>query len=213
MKQFSKPYARLYVLCYVYYRYEQIVDHLVITFQYHINKLVQKAEDHASKIEEEYHSKHSLNLPNVSKLLRWMVSDKIEKTLPYHKVLKDAFNILPSDQFIDMANFLDNKKFDKESVRWEFYGNYGRKIAMYLRNVFLAIEFSHLKMDSQLIQAIDLLKKHYSSNKTPSQIDLTEVIKLVPKNKINTFYSIKNDKIILDPARFEFFVYSRSTLR
>jgi len=209
LKQFGKPYARLYVLCYIHYRYEQISDHLVISFQYHVNQFEKKAKEYVDKCEQEYNSESNINLPNVSKLLRWMVSDKIEKTLPYSIILEKAFNILPQDQFIHMANFLDGKKFDKEAVRWGFYGNSSRQIAIYLRGTFLALEFSHIKTDSQLMRAITFLKKHYNSNKTPSQMDLSNIINLVPRSKRNKMYHIKKNTIALDPARFEFFVYSR----
>lgn len=209
LSQFKKFQARAYLLCYIYYRYEQISDYLIISFQYHVYNLLQKAKEYVDKKEQEYNNERNLNLPNVSNLLRLMVSDKIEKSSPYYSFLESAFKILPENQFLDMADFLDNKTFDRESTRWSFFGQSARKISMYLRGIVLVIDFSHLNCDSELMRAITVIKKHYKKNKAPSKLDLSTVLGLVPTNKRSCLYCCTDNKITIDPARFEFFVYEK----
>lgn len=210
IKQYTKAYARVLLLCYIHVRYQQISDFLILTLKYHIRKLESKATEHVAAKEREHNANSTMNLPNVANLLRWLVSDRIENNAQYNAVLKDSFRILPKNQFLPMADFIDNKSFDKEEVFWQFFITHTRKIALYLRSIFLALDYSHENPKSKKLKSIDYFKANIKSGKLISEIDFSGLLKnVVSAKKRQYMYHVKDNRICVSTPKLEFFVYKK----
>lgn len=56
LKKFNEHYRRMFLLCYINTRYQQVTDFLVITFQYHVKRIREKANEYADTKEKEYNA-------------------------------------------------------------------------------------------------------------------------------------------------------------
>lgn len=151
-------------------------------------------------------------MPKVAKFLRWFVNDSINKSTTYDILSTKAFKILPASQFKPMADSLEKIGFDREKARWHHISHASRKIALYLRSIFMALDFSHQKSTSERLKAIQFLQYSLNAGKTASQIDLTSIIEtIVSKKKRQYMYTEHDTHIQVDFAKLEFFVYEKIT--
>ena len=202
----------MFLLCYIHTRYQQISDFLIITLQYHVKKIREKADEYADIKEKEYNTNCNQYMPKVAKFLRWFVNDSINKSTTYDILSTKAFKILPASQFKPMADSLEKIGFDREKARWHHISHASRKIALYLRSIFMALDFSHQKSTSERLKAIQFLQYSLNAGKTASQIDLTSIIEtIVSKKKRQYMYTEHDTHIQVDFAKLEFFVYEKIT--
>ena len=50
----KKNLARLYLICYVFHRYQKINDYLIFSFNHKVNRYIANAEEHQNKAYEEF---------------------------------------------------------------------------------------------------------------------------------------------------------------
>jgi len=221
LRRMKKPLARLHLLCFIYHRFQQINDNLIVSFIYNVKNFIEDSKVATDQKLQEHNLKHSNNLHKVSKLLRTMVDKEVSPDIPYGKFLQEkAFAILPADQYITVADYLEGHSFDYDVCRWQFYADKAMQIKRNLRSIFLNINFTASSPNHNLLPAIDFLKDAFIKEKSLNQI----YPKLFPKKFIprNAFRYLKEieststsdtgKKRILrriHPDKYEFFVYKR----
>lgn len=195
----------LHIICFVSYRYRQIMDNLIVSFMYHVKSLKDAGKTYAEIAFMEHSSKMVVNFPQLAKFLEWF--PKREENITYEQLNKAAFEILPEEQFSVLSEYLNKKPFDKEAAKWEFYLKSSRTFSLYLRPILMAISFDYYKEDSSLIELMSLLKKHYSEGKPPSKLHFSDDLGLtIPQKKVK--YLKKNEADAeINPYLFEFYVY------
>lgn len=114
---------------------------------------------------------------------------------------------LPSkEQFSAMAEFLESKFFNKKAALWEYYGKSSRTFSLYLRLIFTTVNIQYYKDSSYVGDLINLLKTHYTSGKSPSDLKICDDFGFtLPKSMIPYLKKEATDTNI-DPYLFEFFV-------
>ena len=93
LKKLRSCIAHLYLLCYVYYRYQQINDNLIISLLYYVNKLNQEANIYANEQLLKYNKQYQENIPKVTHLLRFIGQDNTEN-MPHNRSLRKLDFIL-----------------------------------------------------------------------------------------------------------------------
>ncbi len=63
LRRLSRPQQWLHALCFIYHRYQQIMDNLITSFMYHIRAIAVDATAYAEKAKAEYHSGLIVDLP------------------------------------------------------------------------------------------------------------------------------------------------------
>ncbi|MDQ5884450.1 MAG: hypothetical protein QG556_790, partial [Pseudomonadota bacterium] len=207
LRRLKKPRQWLYALCFIYHRYQQIMDNLITSFMYHIKLIMEEGKEYATEANAKYAVSLTVELPNLANFLLWFpVRDK---NLTYDEISKIAYGILPEKQFPLLAAFLKGTSFDKTAAEWKFYAKSSKSFALYLRPILLTVPFIYFKEGHPLMAMIDLLKTHYSSKKGPSSFHLTAEVKaMIPENMLQYLKDNPEDEKI-NPALFEFFVYKK----
>lgn len=207
LRKLSKPQQWLYALCFIYHRYQQIMDNLIISFMSHVKAIMDAGKTFSDIALMEHSSGLVVDFPKLASFLKWF--PERNETLTHEELNEEAYNILPKIQFPALAKFFDSNTFDKKAARWKFYLKSARLFSLYLRPIVIAVSFMFYKENDQIIDLITLLKTHYGSGKTPASFKLADEFGLtVPWNMTQYLKKDPNDKY-LDPHLFEFFVYQK----
>lgn len=210
LRKMSEQQQQLYLICFIYNRYQQIMDNLIATFQYHMSVILKGAKDYANDAAVKYSQSLTLDFPKLAQFLKWFPSkEENGDEITYPELTKEAYAILPKAQFALIAAFIEGKTFDKTKAKWEFYRKSFALFSRYLRPVLLNVEFELANQNSYLTELIAYLKRHYSKGKYPSTLKLKiSDAKLMPiiKSKI-PYLKSDTDSEYIDPYRLEFYIY------
>ncbi|CAN5304461.1 hypothetical protein BH10PSE19_BH10PSE19_10470 [soil metagenome] len=207
LRQLNKPRQWLYAICFVYHRYQQIMDNLGTSFMYHTKDILVAGKTHAGIAMMEHSSRMLLEFPKLAQFLKWF--PKRDKNLTHDALDQTAYSILPEEQFPVLAEFMEGNSFDKKAAQWEFYAKSSRTFSLYLRPIFMTVPFEFYKENSQLTQFMKILKFHYANGGSPSTFRLPDDVALViPKNMLS-YLKLKPTDEHIDPYLFEFFVYKK----
>lgn len=207
LRRLDKPQQWLHALCFIYHRYQQIMDNLITSFMYHTRAITVDAKAYAKKAAAEYHSGLVVDLPKLAKFLKWFPNRKTG--LNHDELNQAAYKILPERQFPALAQFLQGSTFDTKAAIREFYLKSSRSSALYLRPILLAVPFVFYKEDSDIMELIDLMKVHYGSGKGPSTFKLPQDIEDTLSKTQLPYLKKDPDDAQVDPHLFEFFVYHK----
>jgi hypothetical protein len=119
LRQINQLQQYLYTICFVYHRYQQIMDNLIISFIYHVRSIMDAGKVYATTAMMEHASRVVADFPKLAQFLKWF--PKREKELDYNELSNAAYEILPEEQFPILAEFLEGNKFDKEEEKWKYY--------------------------------------------------------------------------------------------
>jgi hypothetical protein len=205
LRRLSDPQQWLHSICFVYHRYQQIMDNLIVSFMYQTRTIMNDGKNYAEMALMEHNSGIVVDFPKLAQFLKWFPTR--EKQLTHDELNKVAYNILPEEQFSTLAEFLDGSTFNKKAAKWEFYAKSSRKFSLYLRPIVLAVPFVFYKKDNNIMDMINLLKTHYNSGQGPSKLELSDDLD-IPKSMIQYLKRNPNDEKI-DPHLFEFYVYQK----
>ncbi len=208
LRKLGKTQQLLYVICFVFHHYQQIMDNLITSFIYHTRAILDAGKTYASMAQMEHNSHMIVDFPKLAKFLEW-IPNRSEQ-LSYSALNQEAYNILPKEQFPTLVKFLEGNKFDKEAAKWEFYLKSSRMFSLYLRPIFMAIPFGFYKENNTIMELIDLLKTHYTSGKNPAMFKLTDDLGLtIPKHMTQYLERKASNDGSIDPYLFEFYVYKK----
>ncbi len=76
LRRLSKTQQWLKIICFVYYRYQQIMDNLITSFMYHIRKITSDGEAYVEKKMGEYNAGLTVDFPILAKVLGGNTFDK-----------------------------------------------------------------------------------------------------------------------------------------
>ena len=207
LRRLSKHLQWLYVICFVYHRYQQIMDNLIISFMYHIRAILAEGKIYATKAQAAFNSNIVVEFPKLAQFLNWF--PKRDKKLDYSALNQMAYKLLPKKQFLALSKFLAGKKFDQEAVEWESYAKSSRLFSLYLRPILMAVKFDFYKEGSKIQEFISLLKMHYTERKSPAMLKSSNDLEsIIPKHKVSYLKSKSNNGTV-DPLLFEFYVYKK----
>jgi TnpA family transposase len=207
LRRLGKTQQWLYTLCFVFHRYQQIMDNLIVTFLFHTRAMMDAAKTFADMEQLKHSGKMVVDFPKLAKFLQWF--PRRDKLLTHEQLNETAYQILPEQQFPVLADFLSGSTFDKTAAKWRYYASASRFISLYLRPIVLAVPFHYYKDDSQVMELINLIKIHYASGKPPSALRIADDLGLtIPKN-LGRYLKSKPEDTYLDPYLFEFYVYQK----
>jgi TnpA family transposase len=207
LRKLSKTQQWLHVICFVYHRYQQIMDNLITSFMYHAKAILDAGNTYAAMAQMEYNSHMAVDFPKLAQFLNWFPNR--DKELSYSALNQEAYKILPEEQFLALSKFLAGNKFDKEAARWEFYAKSSRMFSLYLRPILMAVPFEFYKENSKIMELIDLLKTHYMSGKNPAMFKLADDLGLTIPKHMTQYLKSKSTNEGIDPYLFEFYVYKK----
>jgi TnpA family transposase len=201
LRDLPKLHTQLYLICYVYYRYQQVVDNLVISFVYLTEKYYAEAKAMAKDIIFDEKIPVSSDSKQAAKVLEFYIDKSISDNTTFGSVRQQAFKLLNEDKFSDVIQFIIGSLFDFERTCWDELSKNRSKITVNIRPIFKALNFACSSDDSTLLAGIQFLKKRFiDENKS----EVPPVDCVPPKKRV---YLTNNDGTDIEMHRYEFMVY------
>jgi len=221
LKSIQKKTAYLYLICYVYHRFQQISDNLITIFIFHVDNFVEKSEDYAKKKALDYKLEQDKNMPKISTILKMVADRNRPKGTLFDEFQNQAFDVLPEAQYEPMADYIVNKKFDEPKHKWQHVADTSMSMKLHMRPLILNIHFSSIKSNHSLIEAVQFLRDVIEKGKSLNQIHPSQFpSRFIPqslKKHIREYKNIpvklKNKKIRhkkvkgYHPDKYEFLIY------
>jgi len=152
LTQLNPNMVGVYLLCYVYNRYQVLNDNLIEAFKKKIVMVQSKATDYAKN--------EAFKHLELIRTIRERVSQVLitVDTYPEPSVPKvEMYRSLPQHEFLTAAHLLVDESFDKELLFWKYIDEEKGSIKINLRPLFEAIQFVDSE-DKDLNLAIGHLK-------------------------------------------------------
>jgi hypothetical protein len=119
LRRLSQPQQLLQTICFISYRYQQIMDNLVTSFMYHTRYIMEAGKTYTDKAMADHNSNLVVDLPKLAQFLEWFPNRNPD--LGYDELNQEAYKILPKKEFLPLVEFLGGSTFDKKSRQRFFF--------------------------------------------------------------------------------------------
>ncbi len=204
--------VRMYITCYVFYRFQKINDNLVNSFIYHLNYYKKQAKVVSKDKVYEYKVEANAYVRKAEELIDLYIDKKIKNEIPFGTVREQAFQIVKEEDFLLLKQSLRGQTFDEEAFQWEYYVTIAKTIVKNLRPIARAIDFKSSTIDDPLMMALNFLKNAFANKKSLKRIPQKDFpIAFIPPELAPYVYKEqevegKKEKI-LNVHLYEFLVY------
>jgi len=200
LRDLPKAHTQLYLLCYVYHRYQQVIDNLVISFVHLTEKYYADAKVVAKDIIFNEKIPVSNDSKQAAKALEFYIDKNISDDTTFGNIRKKAFKLLEEDKFSDVIQFIIGMLFDYEKTCWDELSKNRSKITVNIRPIFEALNFGCGSDSSPLLSGIQFLKKRFINKSKLGK----PPVRCVPSKK-HSYLTDNGDDIEIH--RYEFMVY------
>lgn len=211
LKRFDSWKTYLYLLCFIHHRYGRLHDILINCLLYRVRLYSDQAKLFAVEKLSSINLTTNQTLVKAAACLRVLTDEEIPPETPFGIVRQKALKILDKDainQFTD--HILQENQFDETEFRWELVDKISAQYKLNLRPLLVNVEFSGVAETSELLKAIDFLRKVFQREQSLSTVNPTKFpVGFIPESQRRYFY--ENDKKSgnkrIRSRRYEFFVY------
>ncbi|MGO9688005.1 MAG: Tn3 family transposase, partial [Syntrophobacteraceae bacterium] len=210
LKRLHQWIVYVYLLCFVYHRYQRMNDNLIGSLIYNVRRYIDGAKGAAKERVYECQIESNQNLKKAGQVLKLFTDDGIAVDTPYQDVQATAFSILERPKLALVADHIaTNAKFDETAFQWEHIDELAPQFKRHLRPILLMVDFAAPLPNDSLIEAIDFLKAAFRKGKPLGQYNSTALpSKFIPSGMKRYLYEHgangpKNPVV----DRYEFLVY------
>ena len=170
LKQLSQQVVYIYLLCFVYHRYQRVHDILINSLLYYVKRYGDAAKEAAKERVYECRIESDQNLKKVGQILKLFTTDEIAEDTPFQQVQSQAFAILERQKIDRVADYIATQvRFDETAFQWDYIDQAARQFKLYLRPILHAVEFAASPPFDAVIEAVDFLKDAFEKGRTLSQ--------------------------------------------
>lgn len=209
LQRMARATARLYLLCFAYYRFRQINDNLVEAFIHLVDQYEKQAKQAAEDAMQRAVTEAGEHLQAAGQVLSLFVDASIPGDAPFTVVQAQAFALLDPTRFPLVTDYLRNSGFDKVGFEWSTYTTLSPTFKRNLRHLFAALDFAGRVEDAPLLEAVGCLQDLLRRGQVPRQASPARwPITIIPKSLQRYLFTKAAGKArVLDVDRYEFLVY------
>ncbi|MGA7932778.1 MAG: Tn3 family transposase [Kovacikia sp.] len=210
LKQLDEWIVYLYLLCFVYHRYQRLHDNLLSTLIYRVRNYVDEAKSKAKERVYNQRMEGNENLSKVGQLLKLFTDESIPETTLFLEVRARAFDILERQKIDSVAELITTEaKFDEVTFQWEHIDEMAHQFKRHLRPILRAVNWAASPGHRPLTEAIQFLKDAFHKGRSLSQFPLAvfPLIFIPDTAKRYLYANDANGQKCLLPDRYEFLVY------
>ena len=205
LRQLNEWIVYVYLLCFVYHRYQKLHDNLINCLIYDVRRYIDDTKSYAKERIYESIIESNQDLQKAGKVLKIFTDNSIAGDTPFYQVQERAFGILERQKLDSIADHISkDAKFDEATLQWEYVDKLAAQFKRHLRPILLTIDFASSLANDPLMEALRFLRDIYQKGKPLSQY-LSETFpkRFIPETMKRYLYA---DKQLL-PNRYEFLVY------
>ncbi len=219
LNQLDESVVYLYLLCFVYYRYQKLHDNLIHCLIHNVRRFVDEAKAAAKERVYESHVESNQDLQKAGQVLKLFTDSRIAAETPFHQVQAKAFTILERPKLSFVADHMaTDVRYDGASFQWEHIDGLAHQFKRHLRPLLLGIDFAASQANDPLMEAVHFLKQAFRQGKSLGQSASDSFpLRFVPdetqrylyeqdsRSPIPTIGDRRQRRLIVD--RYEFLVY------
>jgi len=119
LKRFHESTTYVYLLCFVYHRYQILHDNLIQCFIHHVRQFREAAKEEGKEQVYQQRCEGNEKLDKAAQVLRLFTDSRIAGQTPFHQVRAKAFGILDGPQIDFVADHITTDvKFDETAFQW-----------------------------------------------------------------------------------------------
>ena len=210
LKRFNEWTAYVYLLCFVYHRYQRQYDNLILSLIHHVRRYVDETKVASKERVYQYRIEANQDLQKAGQVLKLFTNDSIAEQTPFHQVQALAFSILQRQKLDFIADHIaKNVRFDETAFQWEHIDKLAHQFKRNLRPILLATDFAASQAHASLIESVDFLKEAFEKGKSLRQYSLQLFpTRFIPDKTKRYLYrqDTQGQKQLL-VNRYEFLVY------
>ena len=169
LKRMDAWTARLYLLCYVRYRYQKLNDNLIISFKHHVKKFGEDAEEAAKERVYAHRVETNQNLGKAAQVLD-LVVDGVPAGTPFGEFQLLAFAILERRKLEQVSQHITGKAvFDETAFAWEYLDAKAGSFKAHLRHAVRAAEFTSFAHDP-VVTAVAFLRQAFLKDRSLGEV-------------------------------------------
>lgn len=207
LKRLNEWVVYVYLLCFIYHRYQRVNDNLINTLIYNVRRYIDEAKDAAKERVYECQVEVNQNMKKAGQVLKIFIDDSIATNTPFRDIQATAFAILERQKLEAIADQITAKaKFDETSFQWEHIDKLAGQLKRHLRPILIMVDFAAPLINDPLIKAINFLKIAFLKGRPLGQYPSTTVpTKFIPDYMKRYIYGHEQKTLLVD--RYEFLVY------
>lgn len=210
MSQLEENLARIYLLCFIQYRYQRLHDNLINCFIYRVRQILDEAKSVSRERIYEARLEHNRDLYKAGQVLKLFADDTIAAETPFAAVQTQAFAILPETKLTQVADhIMQTAPLDEQLFQWEHIDQAAHRVKRRLRPLLRTIDFSATAANQSLMTAVRFLKEALQKPKPLTQYKPDKLPQRFVTEKHKRYLHTTNDagekQFLVD--RYEFLVY------
>ena len=207
-ERLQPEHTYLYLLCYLWQRYQQINDNLVEAFCYHLKQF----EDETKEKAEEKFTQYALSQQNewlmMKRLARFYVDERLSDQLTFGEVRQQVFTIVSKDELRNKVGNADEKPIQKIDFKWKIIDQLAHRFKHHLRPLAMAIDFTSTITHSPWLAALRWFRSLFSQQKNLHHTLIEECpADTIPKRLRPYLLETRPEGITLRAERYEFWIY------
>lgn len=206
LDRFNDEQTYLYLLCYVFKRYQQVNDNLVDAFNFNVKKLENEIKEKTGMPLAEDKEKVD---QQVGRLLLIYVDDNLSDALTLGDTRKQAFEILSKDTIRTIGEKMLKKPKRKQDFQWNERDKAASRYKHHLHPLLMKIDFESQLPDNPLLKAINWMKKVFAKQQSLSQQPFDAFPQGFISKRLESYLLAvdNNKKTIFQVNRYEILVY------
>ena len=170
LKRFNAATAYVYLLCFVYHRYQQLHDNLIQCFIHHVRQYREAAKEEAKEQVYQHRCEGNEQLDKAAQVLRLFTDPSIAAQTPFYEVRAKAFSILDGPHIDLVADHITTDvKVDETALQWAHIDALAPHFKRHLRPILLAVDWAAAAGQSSVIEAANFLKSAFSRGRSLGQ--------------------------------------------
>ena len=184
LKRLNESTAYVYLLCFVYHRYQILHDNLIQCFIHNVRQYRDAAKEDGKEQVYQQRREGNEQLDKAAQVLRLFTDPSIAEQTPFHEVRAKAFRILdgPHIDFVADHSTTD-VQFDETAYQWQHIDALASQFKRHLRPITVSVNWAASARHSAVIEAIDFLKNACSLDSMPQGLYLS-ALSLTPPSVI-----------------------------
>lgn len=216
LKRMRNKTVYVYLICFIFNRYQKINDNLIHTFIYYVSKYIEEAKKTARDDIYKYKMEGNKHLKNAGKVLELFIDETIPEEIEFKEVKKIAFELIEKNKFSLLSRYISKVKFDDTEYEWDHYIKLAHTFKINLRYIFLNIDFESHNPQDPFMKAVLLLKETFCKNKSLNQLASPQLpSEFIPLKLKKYLYEIETVKVDgktckikkLNVDKYEFLIY------
>ena len=206
LKRFPVATTYIYLICFVYHRYQRLHDNLISCLLHHVRRHTESAKEAAKDRVYVCRTESNENLDKAGQVLKLFTDDRMAPSTLFRDVQAQAFTILDRQQIDFMATHItQHARFDEAAFQWEHLDEVAQQFKRQLRPLLLSVDWTAVSGYAPLLEAVHFLQSAFHKGRPLSQYALsTFPQRFIPNSAKGYVYGADQR---LWPDRYEFLIY------